>query len=265
MKPASILPFAMNPIHETIHILIVEDEEPLLHLLSSSLLRVGYESYCARSAERALQIFDEFHQTHGRDIDLVLMDIIMPGMSGFDLCATLRELSNVPVIMLTALSRTEDIVSGFDVGADDYIVKPFIFREVEVRVKAVLRRAQWQRQPRLLPHLYGNNIHLDTQNRVATVRGKTVQLTTIESGLLVELMRRPNHTLDKTTLFYLVWGYHGRESRNMVEVAMRRLRLKIEEDVADPKILITIRNFGYQFHVPTADPDSVSKSHKSTS
>lgn len=244
-----------------IHILIVEDEAPLRHLLSSSLRRVGYEPHCALTGEHALQLFDEFHQAHEQDMDLVLMDVVMPGMGGYELCAALREVSDVPVIMLTALSRTDDIVRGFDLGADDYIVKPFIFREVEARVKAVLRRAQWQEQPPDLAILSSNGILLDTQTGVASVRGEAVALTPIESALLTELMRHPNHTIDKHTLFQKVWGYEGREARNMVEVAMRRLRMKIERDVADPKILVTVPNFGYKFHAPSTGSPPESARH----
>lgn len=249
--------------NESAHILVVEDEAPLLHLLSSSLKRSGYQPHCAQTGEDALDQFETFHQTHGRDMDLVLMDLVMPGMSGLDLCETLREISPVPVIMLTALSRADDVVRGFDLGADDYIVKPFVFREVEIRVKAVLRRAQWQEKPPELSILSYNGIQLDTQTGIATVRGEAIELTPIEKGLLTTLMRHPNETMDKTTLFHEVWGYDGRESRNMVEVAMRRLRLKVEEDVADPQILITVPNFGYRFFVPT-DNSSIETLEQST-
>lgn len=224
-----------------LRILIVDDEDPLRNLLLASLKRSGYDVIAASNGREALEIFDSQH------IDLVLLDVIMPELDGFAVCSEIRSQSEVPIVMLTAMNRPDDIVHGFDIGADDYIPKPFTFREVEIRLQAILRRISWiEEQPSFRVLAFGDII-LNDDDRVVTVRGEVVDLTPIEYQLLHQLMLSPDRPVSKTELFKSVWGYDEVGGTNLVEVAVRRLREKIEYDPSSPNYLITVRGAGYKF------------------
>jgi DNA-binding response OmpR family regulator len=225
-----------------ISVLVVDDEEPLRNLLQISLQQKGYLVAIARNGREALEIVAE------RKIDLVLLDIMMPELDGFATCIELRKRSDIPVVMLTALNRPDDIVYGFNLGADDYITKPFTFREVEVRLQAILRRVYWS-QERIEPSiLTANEIVLNDDAHEVSVRGDLVHLTPIEYQLLRFLMTSPDRPISKDTLFQHVWGYDMAGGTNLVEVAMRRLREKIEKDPSQPVYLLTVRGAGYKFN-----------------
>lgn len=223
-------------------ILVVDDEELLRNLLQISLQKQGYQVAVARNGREALEIVST------RKIDLVLLDIMMPEMDGFATCAELRRRSDVPIVMLTALNRPDDIVQGFNLGADDYITKPFTFREVEVRLKAILRRIYWNHERSEPPLLVANEIVLDDAKHEVKVRGETVHLTPIEYQLLRYLMTSPDRPISKDLLFQRVWGYDLADGTNLVEVAMRRLREKIEKDPSQPVYLMTVCGAGYKFN-----------------
>lgn len=226
----------------SVSVLVVDDEEPLRNLLQISLQRQGYHVSVARNGREALEVVSS------RKIDLVLLDIMMPEMDGFTACTELRKRSDIPIVMLTALNRPDDIVHGFNLGADDYITKPFTFREVEVRLQAILRRVYWS-QERLDPSvLTGNEIVLDDEKHEVLVRGEVVHLTPIEYQLLRYLMTSPDRPISKDMLFQHVWGYDLVGGTNLVEVAMRRLREKIETDPSQPAYLLTVRGAGYKFN-----------------
>jgi len=225
-----------------ITILVVDDEEPLRNLLQISLQRHGYHVLVARNGREALEI------VNNKTVDLVLLDIMMPEMDGFTTCAELRKRSDLPIVMLTALNRPDDIVHGFNLGADDYITKPFTFREVEVRLQAILRRVYWN-QERMDPAiLSSHDIVLNDESHEVIVRGELVHLTPIEYQLLRYLMSSPDRPVSKDTLFQNVWGYDMAGGTNLVEVAMRRLREKIEQDPSQPVYLLTVRGAGYKFN-----------------
>ncbi|GIK75965.1 MAG: DNA-binding response regulator [Chloroflexota bacterium] len=246
MTNPSLLQSAVSP--SNISVLVVDDEEPLRHLLQVSLQRQGYTVAVARNGREALDV------VASRKIDLVLLDIMMPEMDGFTACAELRKRTDIPVVMLTALNRPDDIVHGFNLGADDYITKPFTFREVEVRLQAILRRVYWSQERPDPSILVGNEIVLDDERHEVVVRGEPVHLTPIEYQLLRFLMTQPNRPVSKDMLFQQVWGYDLVGGTNLVEVAVRRLREKIERDPSQPVYLLTVRGAGYKFNTERLHP-----------
>lgn len=234
-------PRAMVP-PNNISILVVDDEEPLCHLLQISLQRQGYQVFIARNGREALDVATV------QKVDLILLDVMMPEMDGFTTCLELRKQSDVPVVMLTALNRPDDIVHGFNLGADDYITKPFTFKEVEVRLQAILRRLSWgQNRPPEHQIAFGDVI-LNEETHEVRVRGEEVHLTPIEYQLLRTLMVSPDRPISKEDLFQNVWGYTMAGGTNLVEVAMRRLREKIEQVPSEPTYLLTVRGAGYKFN-----------------
>ncbi|MFO7634901.1 MAG: response regulator transcription factor [Caldilinea sp.] len=226
----------------TISVLVVDDEEPLRNLLQISLQRQGYHVSVARNGCEALEV------VASHKIDLVLLDIMMPEMDGFTACTELRRRSDIPIVMLTALNRPDDIVHGFNMGADDYITKPFTFREVEVRLQAILRRVYWSQERVEASVLKASDIVLNDDKHEVLVRGELVHLTPIEYQLLRYMMTSPDRPVSKDLLFRQVWGYDFVGGTNLVEVAMRRLREKIEQDPSQPVYLLTVRGAGYKFN-----------------
>ncbi len=231
---------------KNVRILVVDDEEPFRNLLQLSLDRVGYQVHTARTGREALNKFQ------AGEYDLILLDIMMPGMNGLEACVEIRQLSNVPIVMLTALSRPDDIIEGFNSGADDYITKPFTFREVEMRLQAILRRISWNQERPRFQVIVKRDIELDHDEQTVLVRGVEVHLTPIEYRLLRELMVNADRPVHKRALFEEVWGYSVAGGTNLVEVAIRRLREKIEPDPSQPTYLITVRGAGYKFAAESA-------------
>jgi DNA-binding response OmpR family regulator len=229
------------PLRTTVHILVVEDERAIQKMLKLSLERAGHQVSLARTGGEAL------HMIRHEPIELVLLDILLPDMSGFDVCREVRKFSDVPVVMLTALNRTEDIVQGFSLGADDYITKPFSLREVQGRLEAILRRIRWIEARPLSDQFNLNGVTLNERTQTVTARDREVHLTPIEFRLLRYLMHRPDRPISKEELFSQVWGYELVGGTNLVEVAIRRLRSKIEEDASIPKLIITVHTVGYKF------------------
>jgi DNA-binding response OmpR family regulator len=230
-----------------IDILVVEDEEFLLNLLRISLEKEGYGVFTAQDGVEALNVF----YNHGPD--LVLLDIMMPRMDGFDVCIELRKRSDVPVIMLTALNSPDDVVHGFDVGADDFISKPFTFKEVSARIQAILRRVIWARERPTFQIMSIGDVEMNDETHEVLVRADPVHLTPIEYQLLRYLMTNRDRPISKDVLFREVWGYDFTGGTNLVEVAMRRLREKIERNPSSPEYLVTVRGAGYKFATPESD------------
>lgn len=224
-------------------VLVVDDEESLCTLLQISLERQGYRVLIARNGREALDV------VANKKVDLVLLDVMMPVMNGFETCLELRKRTDVPVVLLTALNRPDDIVHGFGLGADDYITKPFTFREVEVRLQAILRRMHWNLE-RITQEqvIQVQDIVVNDDVHEVTVRGEIVHLTPIEYQLLRTLMNSPDKPVSKEDLFQSVWGYNIAGGTNLVEVAMRRLREKVEQDPSSPVYLLTVRGVGYKFN-----------------
>ncbi|HEX9116731.1 MAG TPA: response regulator transcription factor [Anaerolineae bacterium] len=222
------------------HILIAEDEANLRELLRISLCQ-RYDVTAVADGLAAVKAFE------ANPADMVILDIMMPNLDGFAACVQIRRLSDVPIIMLTALSAVDEIVKGFSLGADDYITKPFAFKELLIRVEAVFRRIDWLQQPPL-PHMVLNGeLRIDGDNRQVWLSGVEVHLTPIEFQLLNYLAARPGQTVSKEDLFRQVWGYDAGGGTNLVEVGIRRLREKIEPDPSHPTMILTARGTGYKF------------------
>ena len=226
------------------HILVAEDEAPLRNLIQLHLESQGYRVMAAVDGVDALEKFRE-----GGPWDMVILDIMMPKLDGFTVLQEIRRTSEVPAVFITALGSGDDIVRGFNLGADDYITKPFTFREVVVRIEAILRRVAWMKLPPAQPAvLRSGDIELNTELRQVIVRGKHCHVTPIEYGLLQYFMTHFDSAIDKDVLFREVWGYEYEGSTNLVEVGIRRLREKIEINPSKPKYIRTIRGIGYRFH-----------------
>ena len=227
---------------EMVRVLVVDDEKVIRNLLQLSLQRMGYQVVVASDGAEALTLFVEY------EFDLILLDILMPGMDGFEICSEMRKLSGVPIVMLTALNRPEDIVMGLELGADTYITKPFTFKEVEARIRAILRRATGKTESEFVQVLEHGDVKLDSDLRAATVAGNLVELTRTEYRLLHSLMSYPERPLSKDRLLETVWGYEASDTNsNIVELAIRRLRKKMEDDPSQPERLVTVRGVGYKF------------------
>jgi DNA-binding response OmpR family regulator len=225
-----------------VHVLVVDDEKMIRSLLKMSLQRMGYEVSTAEDGAEALAM------CRTTSYDLVLLDILMPKVDGFTVCAELRRTSDVPVVMLTALNRPDDIVRGLEMGADNYITKPFTFKEVEARIRAILRRTTNKIDAEPVQVLEYGDVRLDGGMRAVTVSGNLVELTRNEYQLLHYLMTHVDTPVSKEDLLERVWGYESADSNsNIVELAIRRLRKKLEEDPSDPHRLLTVRGVGYKF------------------
>ncbi|NOZ50429.1 MAG: response regulator transcription factor [Chloroflexi bacterium] len=232
----------------SIRVLIAEDEAPLRNLVKLSLLNNQYEVITAYDGQAAIEKF----QQEG-PFDLVILDVMMPRKDGFDVLKEIRSESDVPVVILTALGTSDDIVRGFKLGADDYITKPFTFREVSARIEAILRRVRWMHdEENNRPVLRMVDIEIDDRNHHVAVRGQSVDMTPIEFKLLRYFMTYPDTILSKQQLFKEVWGYEFSGSTNLVEVGVRRLREKIEENPSQPRLIVTIRGRGYRFQTDSA-------------
>src|SRR5512135_2701222 len=230
-------------------VLIVDDDPNLLDLLRVALERSGYGVLTALNGIEGEKVF------RANPVDLVILDVMMPHRDGFTLCRDLRAISNVPIILLTARQEVEDIVHGLELGADDYVTKPFNLREVVARVNAVLSRVDRQRENDQATRIKSiGDISLDLDRGVVQVRGNEVSLTPIELELLYYLMMNAGRLLERETLLRDVWGYDYFGKTNLVDVAMRRLREKIEADPSQPSYLLTVRGQGYRFASPAGIP-----------
>lgn len=221
-------------------ILVVEDEVSFSDPLSYLLRKEGYEVAVAENGPDALAEFDS------AGADLVLLDLMLPGLSGVDVCRALRQKSNVPVIMLTAKDSEIDKVVGLELGADDYVTKPYSSRELLARIKAVLRRLSEPED--LLPStLEAGPVRMDVERHVVTVDGQPAALPLKEFELLEMLLRNTGRVLTRMQLIDRVWGSDYVGDTKTLDVHIKRLRAKIEPDPASPRHIITVRGLGYKF------------------
>ena len=223
-------------------VLVVEDEESFSDALSFMLRREGFEVGVASTGTDAVAMFDQ----HGAD--LVLLDLMLPGMSGTEVCRTLRAKSNVPIIMVTAKDGEVDKVVGLELGADDYVTKPFSSRELVARVRAVLRRANAQEE--LLPAtLEAGPVRMDVERHIVSVDGEHISLPLKEFELLDILLRNSGRVLTRGMLIDRVWGSDYVGDGKTLDVHVKRLRAKLEKDPANPEHLVTVRGLGYKFEI----------------
>jgi DNA-binding response OmpR family regulator len=224
-------------------ILLVDDEQSIQTLLSFPLRKEGYEVVQAGDGREALDRFDE------QPFDLVVLDVMLPQLDGLEVCRRLRARSAVPIIMLTAKSEEIDKVVGLELGADDYITKPFSMREFRSRVKAALRRADMNApadQPDEPPVEQGE-LGIDFAKRAVHVRGEDVRLTYVEFELLGALARTPGRVYTRDQLLSRVWGDASYRDPRTIDVHIRHLREKLEADPKEPEYIFTVRGVGYRF------------------
>jgi two-component system response regulator RegX3 len=230
------------------HVLVVEDESSFADALTVGLEREGFRVTLAADGATALQQF-------GADApDLVLLDLMLPGVSGLDVCREIRTVSDVPIIIVTAKGEELDTVVGLEVGADDYVTKPYRLRELVARMRAVLRRAE-QRGERAEAAENGGRLRvgdvtLDTERHEVTIRGDDVSLPLREFELLELLLAHAGRVLTRDTLIDRVWGIDYVGDTKTLDVHIKRLRAKIEDDPHQPTRIVTIRGVGYKYEVP---------------
>jgi two-component system response regulator RegX3 len=220
-------------------VLVVEDEESFSDALSFMLRREGYDVAVADDGAKALEEFDR------NGADLVLLDLMLPGVSGTEVCRSLRQRSSVPIIMVSAKDSEVDKVVGLELGADDYVTKPFSSRELVARIRAVLRRHGEPTE--LLPDVFEvGPIRIDVDRHVVAVRGESVSMPLKEFDLLELLMRNAGRVLTRAQLIDRVWGSDYVGDTKTLDVHIKRLRSKVEADPATPELIVTVRGLGYK-------------------
>ena len=222
-------------------ILIVDDELSIIKFLRANLEAEGFEVLAAMDGAEALQTFEMELP------DLVILDIMMPRMDGFEVCRRLREWSQIPVIMLSARGDVDDKVKCLDLGADDYITKPFGKGEFTARIRAVLRRTESSAAVPTQPSFSRGDLEINFAKRQVTAAGTEVKLTPTEYNLLQELVLNAGKVLTHTHLLNKVWGPEYREDTQYLHVFIRRLRAKLEPDPTNPRYIMTVPSVGYQF------------------
>nr|AAG43239.1 putative response regulator rr [Corynebacterium glutamicum] len=229
-------------------ILIVEDEESLADPLAFLLRKEGFDTIIAGDGPTALVEFSR------NEIDIVLLDLMLPGMSGTDVCKELRSVSTVPVIMVTARDSEIDKVVGLELGADDYVTKPYSSRELIARIRAVLRRrGVTETEAEELPLddeiLEGGRVRMDVDSHTVTVGGEPVSMPLKEFDLLEYLLRNAGRVLTRGQLIDRIWGADYVGDTKTLDVHVKRLRSKIEEEPSRPRYLVTVRGLGYKFEL----------------
>jgi len=226
-------------------ILVVDDEKPILDILKYNLEKEGFAVLGAGDGEEGLTL------ALTKNPDLILLDIMLPKMDGFDVCRKIREKSNVPIIMITAREEEVDKVLGLELGADDYITKPFSIREVLARVRANMRRFAGEAKEENGEIITAaENFVINTTKYEAIKNGVTLDLTLREYELLKFLVTQPNRIFSREALLSSVWGYEFYGDVRTVDVTVRRLREKVEDDSSNPTYILTKRGVGYYFHKP---------------
>ncbi len=227
---------------EAKRVLVVDDDPALLPLIEYTFNKEGYDVYTASDGREALRQFFE-HKP-----DLVILDIMMPRMDGWEACRRMREVSDVPIMMLTARGQDEDIIRGLEYGADDYMTKPFSIKVLLARARAVLRRAALPPLEFEEPVIYANDyLTIDLKHRRVTVQGKAVKLTPTEYRLLAYLVQNAGQVLTSQQILQNVWGWEYQNDLDYVRVYVWHLRQKLEEDPKDPKYIVTELGAGYRF------------------
>jgi DNA-binding response OmpR family regulator len=225
-------------------ILLVDDEDAIQKLLSFPLQRDGYRVVEARDGEAALARFAE------EKIDLVVLDLALPKLDGLEVCRRLRAKSSVPIIMLTARDEEVDKIIGLEIGADDYITKPFSIREFRSRVRALLRRASASLVTDAGEKIVAGPLRLDRGRRRIEVNGRSPELTYVEFELVRVLAEKPGRVFSRQALLEAVWGGSEYRDPRTIDVHIRHLREKLEEDPSKPELLLTVRGVGYRFREP---------------
>ena len=218
-------------------VLIIEDDPNIRRVVQMTLRREGLDVTEAASGEEGLERLSE------RSFDVILLDLMLPGRDGFEICRDIRRSSNTPVIMVTARGDSHDVVAGLEAGADDYVSKPFVPKELSARIRALARRTRGTTD---FQHITVGNLEIWPEKGSVTRDGAPVDLTKTEFKLLCELAAQPGRVLSREELLERVWGYDYFGDSRLVDVHVRRLRLKIEPDPGHPTVLTTVRGMGYR-------------------
>ena len=221
-------------------VLVVEDEEAIIEALTVGLSREGFRVQVARDGEAALTMFDAVRP------DVVLLDVMLPKVSGVDVCRALRKRSQVPIIMVTAKGSEIDTVVGLEVGADDYVTKPYRIRELVARMRAVMRRTADRQEDLAADAVQVDDIALDPERHEVHIRGEQVQLPLKEFELLHVLLANAGRVITREQLIDRVWGSDYVGDTKTLDVHVKRLRGKVETDPANPQRIVTIRGLGYK-------------------
>jgi DNA-binding response OmpR family regulator len=221
-------------------ILFIEDDDHIRLALSMALEDEGYDVTQAANGSSGLALFDE------RDFDLVLLDLRLPDLSGFDVCRSIRAKSIVPIIVVTAQTDTHDLVAGLEAGADDYVTKPVVAKELAARIRAHLRRVQLHEHPSLPKAAKFGDIELRREQGIVLKGGKEISLTKTEFRLLSEFADHIGSVLSRDQLLERVWGYEYLGDSRLVDAHVRRLRVKIEDQPDEPTHILTVRGLGYR-------------------
>ena len=222
-------------------ILVVEDEASIAEVVALYLRRAGFEVLSASDGQQALEL------VAGQDPDLVVLDLMLPKIDGYEVTRRLRARGDTPIIILTARKTEADRIAGLEMGADDYVVKPFSAQELVSRVRAVLRRVSQPPADVQAPPLEFDGLTIDTASRTVAVRGEERNLSAKEFDLLATLARRPRQVFNRERLLELVWGSADYIDPSTVTVHVRRVREKIEEDPSQPRFIATVWGVGYRF------------------
>lgn len=218
-------------------ILVVDDEPPMIQVLSYNLKQSGYEVLVARDGEEALA------QARRHQPDLVILDLMLPKIDGFEVCRRIRRERDVPIIMLTARDDEIDRVVGLELGADDYVAKPFSVRELLARVKNVLRRFQPVEPAEIVR---SGDLVIDTASHTARMGDVLLELTSLEFAVLLALVRHAGRVLSREQLIEAVWGYEYHGDGRVVDAVIKRVRNKLREVASSPDVIVTIRGLGYK-------------------
>lgn len=222
-------------------VLVVEDEEAFIEALTIGLGREGFRVQVARDGLAALEMFDAVRP------DLLLLDVMLPKVSGLDVCRELRKHSRVPIIMVTAKGSEIDAVVGLEVGADDYVAKPYRIRELIARMRAVMRRHEGSEHSQVAEAMEAGDVALDPERHEVRIRGTLTALPLKEFELLHALLANADRVMTRSDLIELVWGFDYVGDTKTLDVHVKRLRAKVETDPANPERIVTIRGLGYKY------------------
>ena len=223
-------------------VLVVDDEVKILEVIKSFLESKGFTVFTAENGEQAFSVFEK------EDISFVILDLMLPGLSGEEICIRLRRKSRVPILMLTAKVGEEDLLTGLEIGADDYLTKPFRLKELNGRIEAILRRSSGDQAPLYRKTAFQDgDLEIDLESRTATKGGKEANLTPNEFKLLAALIRYPNKTFTRDELISAAFGDDFEGYDRSVDSHVKNLRQKIETDPKNPVYVLTVHGVGYRF------------------
>ncbi|HSJ52317.1 MAG TPA: response regulator transcription factor [Anaerolineae bacterium] len=224
-------------------VLLIDDDEDLGQMMHDALSRSGYKTLYAQDGLAGLGVLQE------QPVDLILLDLMLPGIDGWEICRRIREFSDVPIIILSALGREQEVIRGLELGADDYITKPFKLGEVKARMRASLRRCRRPLPAEAVVRI-DERLAVDRVTHSLIVGRETVRLSATEYKLLSYFLDNPGRILTQQNLLSQVWGWEYMDQTDYLKVYVHRLRRKIEEEANEPRYILTERGFGYRFQVP---------------